>query len=192
MPAIRTRTLTVDMRDVMQKMQSLRKGKVQSIVRRALMQGAIVLRNAARAKAPRRTGALARSIVARTDRRGKDRDDIRAYIAIERKAFNLTPKGKAKVVNRPGGARPYERGDIYPRNYAHLVEFGVKPHTIKPKRKGGAVMTPAGPRPEIQHPGFSPKPFMRPAYDEKSGDAIAAVRATALRLIEKEVGKGKP
>lgn len=173
--------------DVLQQMQSLRKSKMQSIARRSLLKGAAVIRDAARQKVRKRSGALAKSLVARTTRKGKTRDEVRAYVSVDRRSFVRGAKGGAKGKKKGEVA---SSGDINPRNYGHLVEFGSKPHTIRAK-KGKAVMTPEGPRAQVQHPGTAPHPFMRPAYDEKSGEAVAVVGATARQLIEKEVGKGK-
>jgi hypothetical protein len=50
---------------------------------------------------------------------------------------------------------------IWPRKYAHLVEFGAKPHKIGNR----------------QHPGSPPSGFMRKAKDTKGGAAIAAFTA---------------
>lgn len=59
--------------------------------------------------------------------------------------------------------------------YAHMVEFGTRPHIIAPKRSamqiGGQFV--AG---TVEHPGARPRPFMRPAADEKFTAAVAAVQ----------------
>ncbi len=62
-----------------------------------------------------------------------------------------------------------------PHSYLGLfLEHGVAPHLIKskdggPMKIGNNVFE--GP---IQHPGFAPKPFMRPAFDAKADDATKA------------------
>lgn len=67
----------------------------------------------------------------------------------------------------------------------HLVEFGTHPHKIKPKKAhaltiGGMVVG------EVHHPGARAKPFMRPALDAKSTEAIAAVVAKIRERLTKE------
>jgi HK97 gp10 family phage protein len=47
--------------------------------------------------------------------------------------------------------------------YAHMIEFGTKPHSITKGGKG-----------EKNHPGTSPKPFMRPALDSESFNSVIA------------------
>lgn len=69
--------------------------------------------------------------------------------------------------------------------HAHLVEFGTKPHKIKPKRQqalsfGGVVAR------EVDHPGARPRPFMRPAFDSHSSEAIAAVGAKVRERLTNE------
>jgi hypothetical protein len=56
------------------------------------------------------------------------------------------------------------------RKIAHLVEFGTAPHW-QPRWRGGWM-----------HPGARPKPFIRPAYDAKAGDAV--------RIISREIWSG--
>lgn len=59
--------------------------------------------------------------------------------------------------------------------YAHMVEYGTRPHTIAPKRSamqiGGQFV--AG---TVEHPGARPRPFMRPAADAQFSAAVAAVQ----------------
>lgn len=58
---------------------------------------------------------------------------------------------------------------------AHMLEFtGASAHTIMPSVKkalaiGGASVA------SVEHPGFRPKPFMRPALDARAGDAVVTV-----------------
>lgn len=54
---------------------------------------------------------------------------------------------------------------------AHWLEYGVKPHSVKKgaKRLSGNYLD------GKLHPGFEPKPFMRPALDSQQGAALVAV-----------------
>ena len=61
--------------------------------------------------------------------------------------------------------------------YAHLVEFGTRAHTIKPKERGGALRFGGVTTGEVHHPGIAPRPFMRPAADSGMSAALAAVTA---------------
>ena len=69
--------------------------------------------------------------------------------------------------------------------HAHLVEFGTKPHKIEPK--DAAALSIAGtPYRSVEHPGAAPNPFMRPALDAKSAEAIEAVSAQIRKRLTKE------
>ena len=58
--------------------------------------------------------------------------------------------------------------------HAHLVEFGTRPHKIEPK-DAEALAINGTPFRSVEHPGARPQPFMRPAFDAKAQQAIAAV-----------------
>lgn len=58
-------------------------------------------------------------------------------------------------------------------HYAHLVEFGTKPHLIPygkndPRRRGLSR--------GFRHPGTDPQPFIRPAFDSKKDEAVSIAR----------------
>lgn len=59
--------------------------------------------------------------------------------------------------------------------YAQMVEFGTRSHVIAPRtgrlQIGGQFVGGA-----VEHPGSRPRPFMRPAADEKFTAAVAAVQ----------------
>jgi HK97 gp10 family phage protein len=57
--------------------------------------------------------------------------------------------------------------------YAKFVEYGTKPHVIKAK-DGGALAFGGGVVQSVQHPGISPKPFLRPALDTQASAAVVA------------------
>jgi len=56
--------------------------------------------------------------------------------------------------------------------YAHMVEFGTRPHSITAR---GMTVNGAMVR-SVEHPGARPRPFMRPAADAKFTAAVAAVQ----------------
>lgn len=70
--------------------------------------------------------------------------------------------------------------------YVHLVEYGTRPHKIKPKAAralsvGGAAVA------AVDHPGAKPSPFMRPAADESHQ---AATEAVAMRIRQRLTKEG--
>lgn len=69
--------------------------------------------------------------------------------------------------------------------YAHFVEYGTKPHIIKAKN-GGTLHIGSSFLRQVMHPGAKPNPFIRPAFDSKSSEAIAAVAAKVRERLTKE------
>jgi hypothetical protein len=69
---------------------------------------------------------------------------------------------------------------------AHMLEFtGAVPHEIRPKKArslfiAGLFGT------VVQHPGFSAKPFMRPALDARAGQAVVATGEYIKKRLTKE------
>lgn len=61
--------------------------------------------------------------------------------------------------------------------YANMVEFGTRPHKIKPKRDGGVMRFGGMVAREVDHPGTEAQPFMRPSIDAKFPEVIAAITA---------------
>lgn len=92
-----------------------------------------------------------------------DSGDLRRSVRVTSRARGDNVSASAKVGNRVAW-------------YAHLVEFGTRPHVIKaPPGKGLNV---AGqPRKEVNHPGIVGKPFIRPALDTKFPEVVRAVAA---------------
>ena len=79
-----------------------------------------------------------------------------------------------------------------PASRAHWVEFGTKPHVIRPKSGGGLLSIWAG-RPgaivarvaEVNHPGQKPRAFMRPAFETTAAQVLGAIAgAMRIRLAE--------
>lgn len=69
--------------------------------------------------------------------------------------------------------------------YAHLVEFGTRPHVITPKTASalqfGGVTTKA-----VQHPGTRARPFMRPSVDARLPEAVTAITAKIRERLTKQ------
>jgi len=101
-----------------------------------------------------------------------DEGDLRASIRVSVRTKGATVYASVKA----GGKKA---------PHWHLVEFGTRPHKIKPKNAhslviGGHVVA------EVDHPGAKAKPFMRPTLDSKSGAAIEAVGAQVRKRLTKE------
>lgn len=69
--------------------------------------------------------------------------------------------------------------------YAHLVEFGTRPHVIKAKA-GGALRFGSVEVKSVHHPGIAPHPFMRPTADAKFSEAVRAVEKGIRKRLTKQ------
>lgn len=187
MPAVKPVTFEVEgLREVMDRLLELPGRTARNVVRRSIYAGAVIIRDDARLRVSKRTGALRKAIIARTNRRNLPTMYF-GEVTIAGLAFTKNEKGKIKRAKKlPGQTKKYLRGQIYPRNYAHLVEFGTRPHAVgRGSRLKGVLGTQTG----RMHPGAKPKPFIRPAYEAKKFAAVQAIREAALEGIEKEVLK---
>lgn len=135
----------------------------KNVMRGALRSGAKLIEAQAKANAP--VGAP-NSVNARLygGYAGALRDSIRTGTRAK--------NAKVMAYVRAGGKNRGSRADVF---YANWVEFGTRAHTIAAKGKGwlsfGGIFAKS-----VDHPGTSPRPFMRPALDAK---AVAAVNAAA-------------
>lgn len=152
----------------------------QNILRSALRQGAKVIAEEAKANAPVKDGDLRRS--------------IKVSVRVQRGV--VTAKVKA------GDEKAW---------YAHFVEFGTRPHLIsvsEDSRPGR--MTRRGFKPyslktlnkmmkngslkigqnfvgaSVSHPGAQAKPYMRPALDTKTDEALKAIGEQIKKRLTKQ------
>lgn len=113
-----------------------------------------------------------------------DKGALRDSITVKRVNY----KRQQRVLQMVGIASKF-RGEngAWPVKYAHLVEYGARPHAIRLKRPLvlGKTVLPAGF--VIHHPGARAKPFMRPAFDSEKSNVVARFRDKVVRGIDKEV-----
>lgn len=106
-----------------------------------------------------------------------------AYPGALRDSVRVTSKAKGGRVSASVkvGGKNKKGGTVY---YAHMIEFGTKPHKITSKKgflsiNGRLVKS-------VNHPGIRAHPFMRPAFENKASAAIAAVGAQIRARLTKE------
>jgi hypothetical protein len=88
------------------------------------------------------------------------------------KQIKLSSGVKGTVVS----AKVVVREQKHTKGYAaYFLEYGVEPHWIRTKRKGGLSLGPDQVRSIVEHPGFGQRPFLRPALDAKAVEAIDAL-----------------
>ena len=73
----------------------------------------------------------------------------------------------------------------------HLVEFGTKAHAIRVKNSGVLASGDTVFGKEVNVSGSPARPFLRPALDEKAGDALGAMGAALSKAIIREAKKFK-
>ncbi len=78
----------------------------------------------------------------------------------------MGPRSGFKAVLTDPSGRKYVANPV---NYAHLVEFGTRPHG--------------------RHPGARPKPFMRPSFDQHAKGTVSLIESEIVKGIEKEAAK---
>lgn len=143
----------------------------KNLMKAALRQGANVILEAARQNAPSETGALRRSIKVSTGGRS----------------------GEAKAIIRAGGKTSMGKNkgsrDVW---YALLVEYGTAPHSITVGQDSKALGVPNKPVHTVSHPGAAPRPYMRPAIDEKADAAVRKVGEILRQRLSTEHGIDVP
>lgn len=180
-------TVVLGLKDVMDKLNKLPDQIANRAVKRALYSGGGVIRDEARGRVPIRTGALRKSIVVEGSK-APARHQLAVKVTIARKAFRMMGEN-LKLQKRKPGERAYRKGDIYPRNYAHLVEWGTKPHALgKGSRRRYAIV---GMQTGPWHPGSAPKPYLRPAFETKRAEAVQVIADRLRRDIDGLGKKGK-
>ena len=73
------------------------------------------------------------------------------------------------------------------RTVAHLVEYGTAAHSIAP-RDGGSLFFKGLFTNLVHHPGAQAKPFMRPALDQQSNEAVLATGEYIKKRLAKKHG----
>lgn len=102
-----------------------------------------------------------------------DDGDLRASIKVRTRSR----RGRVSATVTAGDRKAF---------YVRFVEFGTAKHFIKPKTRKSLFF--AGLAKEVvNHPGARAKPFMRPALDEASPQAVEAAAA----YIRKRLAKGQ-
>ena len=119
--------------------------------------------------------------------------EIRKAMIEECKSETLRQTMKIVKVHKKGNPKAKyfithkKKGDLDPF-FAHLMEYGPihKPGgwDIKP-RKAKALGYKGRFGKHVRHPGFQPKPYMRPGFDNSKEDAINEMAKRLRRFIEK-------
>ena len=108
--------------------------------------------------------------------------DLRRSIRVS----SRSPKNGEVTASIKAGGKRKGNPNVY---YAHMIEFGTKAHVIKPNKNRGkkAITFDGGVFADANHPGVTPRPFMRTAMDTQIQNALDASIKYARKRIAKEV-----
>ena len=95
------------------------------------------------------------------------------------KVSTRSKRGRVSATVRAGSKKAF---------YAHMVEFGTARHLIKPRKRKSLFFAGIA-REVVDHPGASPKPFMRPALDGGQVEAVNAAADYIRKRLAKEAAK---
>lgn len=123
---------------------------------RVMKKAAKPIVDAARSGVTRRTGLLKKSIGSKEK---KYASGVHVSVIGVRK----------DVVGVTTNERTGKTIKVLPYKYAHLVEFGTRPHKIGSGK----------------HPGAAAKPFLGPAFEEHKGEAVGIIESEIRQQIEK-------
>lgn len=173
--------------------KQLPKNIENNIMRGALRAGGKVIADEARRRVPVRSGQLQASI--RVSVRPAPQGITASVKAGDR--FRVF-KGKGTATKAPYRTKRAGGGfDYHAPFYAHFVEFGTKPHIIKPKRGKRLAFVVASKVvavPIVRHPGTKPRPFLGPAFDAKWREALEVMEgyiAKRLPIEAEKLNRGK-
>lgn len=181
-----------------------------NVVRRGLLQGARVIGEDARARAPqpkaktRRRKAKGPGRPKKSARRVALRHGDRGYYATGnlKRSIGWETRGVFKdssgvpvehravvIIKKPKGKTQRRNARVY----AHLVEYGTKPHHVG---KGAITHVYKGSKKKAQaigakHPGSRAQPFMGPAFRAKSDESIRTIERVVVQELDKEIDKIK-
>lgn len=143
------------LKELDKELEKLSRSAGRTVLRNTLKKAAQPIADAAQANAP------------------EDEGRLKASITTSRKLNKSQAKAQRAWSAKNGGKDASEIyiGSTDPK--AHLIEFGTAP------RKNGGKF--AG----TDHPGTSPKPFMRPAFEAKQGETIDIIKTELQQQIIK-------
>ena len=148
----------------------------RKVVRKALAKATKPTLAAARQRCPKDAGLLKKSLGRKTV----------TYVESGSIVAIIGPRGGfERMVTRRGRSKPEKANPLY---YAHLVEFGTKPHSLaRADTKIGRRI--ANDMKIRMHPGTKARPFMRPAFDSTKGEVLRIFGEEVAKGLEQEMAK---
>jgi HK97 gp10 family phage protein len=126
------------------------------------------------------------------------------YKGLTAASMYLVGKAKAKCIPDTGRLRNSITYRVYIDKkmaevgtnveYAQAVEYGTRPHKIRPHGKYPLVWKKDGEKRaawSVNHPGTKAQPFMRPAVDEGAEDILRIYKKYLAQTLQKAASRGK-
>ena len=163
-------------------LMELDKKVARKAMRKAIQEGSRQIIKDARALVPVETKTLKKAIGVKV-RSYKSGAVIVALVGPRKDAKGKPAKYRRRVMvkTKGGGQREMWRNPV---KYAHLVEFGTRPHALgsgaKLARKNGK---PGTHQRGVMHPGSRPSPFLRPALDKNKSFVKQTISARLLEAL---------
>lgn len=166
--------------------------------KRALMKAGQPMRQRMADYAPEQSGKLAASILIS----GSGKSQVGKAVFAEVKRQGGTTAAAIAARRSFQRANPGVEVHIGPSKarsgIASMIEFGVKPHVIRPRGtkghkyveiwKGGEIVAVSG---EVRHPGAPPNPFMRNAFEATKYEALNIYVAEAKVQFDKATARAR-
>ena len=179
-------------KELVRKLEALGPKVYKKVVAQASRKAWAPVTKTAKAKAPKATGLLRKSLG--TKQKKYARNGVIVTLTGPRTGFE-----QDVTVQTPYG--PMKRRQN-PSKYAHLVEFGTASHALAvgaesrvrldkqgnqsdENKLGNAIAAQGG----KMHPGSPPQPFMRPAFDSNKSKAVSIMRRELAAGIAREAMK---
>lgn len=151
-------------------------------VRGALRQAGNVIKKQAQSNAPvlksptpnRKPGTIRKNITVRASKFARRNKDEGVYISVR-----PLRGSRQKKLGRAGANNP---NDPF---YWRFLEFGTKPHVIKPTRGRKALKFGSRFAKQVSHPGIAAQRFMTRAATQRGNEAIAVFMREVIPQIEK-------
>lgn len=158
------------LKELHDRLNALAKKESRKIARRGIAKMAQVIQKEMKARAPVKTGYLRKSI---------------GYKIRQRMGqFYATVGPQRTVTAETRGTKQKKYTWAY---YAQFVEFGAAAHMIPNQKRRKKPTLVIGKRfvSSVDHPGVSPRPFLRPAFDATKRRAVDESGKLMWQLIEK-------
>jgi hypothetical protein len=154
--------------------------RLRAVTKKGVTAGARLIRDDAKARAPKVSRALAAAIGVKAEKGRRGKTLSYALVGARKKVV--------KMVTRPGRKTPVK---AVPAFYLHMVEGGTRPHGVtkgdRIARKGKA--TAAVGQKGRMHPGAHPMPFLESAFASRKDAAGQKAMEVMGAEVQKEIAK---